>query len=90
MPDFTLSANVVDLHGLFDYEGLTVTDADEVAVEAGHGAQTVADLLLIRKQRAAFNSFAVLRRVAQQRRHAPFELRADIHDEGWLHFGINA
>src|ERR1035441_531842 len=82
--------DVVDLHGLFDDERLAVLDADQVAVEAGDGAEALANLLLVGKQGAALDGFPVLRGIAQQGRHAALELGADIDDEGRLDLGIDA
>src|ERR1035441_2582756 len=82
--------DVFDLHGFLDDEGLAVLDADEVAVEAGDGAEAFANLLLVGKQGAALDGFAVLRGVAQQGRHATLELGADIYYKRGLYFGIDA
>src|SRR5208283_1203928 len=44
--------DIVHPHGFFDYEGFAVSRADQVAVEAGDSAQTLADLRLIGEQAA--------------------------------------
>src|SRR5690242_3619829 len=73
--------NVVHLHRLFHHERLAVADPDLVAVKARDRSEAVPDLLLLGKEASPLRGRAVLRGVAQKRRHAPLELRADIHNE---------
>ena len=73
--------DVIDLNGFLDDEGLAVFHADLVAVEAGDGAEAVADFVLRREEAGAVGRFSVLRGVTEESGHAALELRADIDDE---------